>query len=445
MRRSLRCILALFIMVFSAGVVFSEGKKEEALDGKKALNISWFEGGYGRDYLDYAVELFKKDHPDTEVVMDVSPKNHEQLRVRMISGNAPDIFLANESFMDYFALINDDQLIPLNDLLATEAPGGEGTFGDMFLPGILDAGKKNGNYYLAPIFNMFHGLWYSKSEFDRQRWQAPRDYNELLAVSRSIEKSGDMAAFTYQGIYPQYPLRTFFLPSVGVYGGMEALKDLNNLEPGAWKSEAVLKAARDFRDYFRDYGMDGTLALNHTQAQMEFINGRAAMIPCGTWLDNEMKGNWPDGFDLRYLLPPMKRSSDDENYVVMQVMFMAIPSQATNPEAAGDFMKLMYSKELRAYLAEHSGAVMPIRNSTEGIEDKLSPVLVDASRQLNAEDLNTYFASWRLWYKPLFKKVLDSMTEMVVEKITPEEFCEEVEKEAERIRNAPDIVKYRMN
>ena len=442
MKKLLVCML---LIVLACTTVFCEGQKEgNQHNNDKVLKISWFEGGFGRGYLDYAVELFKETHPDVQVVMDIGPKNHEQLRVQMISGDVPDIFLANESFFDYFALINDEQLAPLNDVFASNAPDVDGTFGDMFLPGILDVGFKDGNNYLCPIFNSFHGLWYSKTLFSQNGWKPPQNLAELTEVSKEISESGKLAAFTYQGIYPQYPLRVFFLPTVGAYGGQEALDAINNLEPGAWTNEAVVKAAKDFKEYFKAYAMEGTLALNHTQAQIEFINHRAAFIPCGTWFDNEMKGNWPNDFDLTYLLPPVP-VTDNNRYVVTQVMFTAIPTNAKNKFAAKEFMKLLYSKDVRAFIAKDAGAVMPIKNSTDGLEHYLSPVMVQANNELSRDGVNTYFATWRLWYKPLFKKVLDSMTEMVTGIITPEKFCEEVEKEAERIRKAPDIVKYRVN
>ncbi len=438
-------MLLISIVLVFATVVLSCGNKNSSSStdsNSEVLKLSWFEGGYGREYLDVAVALFREKYPNVEVEMEVSPKNHEQLRVQFIAGNPPDVIFPNDAFLDVFALIQDGQLKPLNNLLESDAPEGSGKFKDIFLPGVLDTGKSGDSYYLAPAFSPFHGLWYSKTLFTEQGWDTPETFEDLLAVSEQIKSSGEMAAFTYQGLYPQYPLRTFLLPLIGAHGGNDALQALNRLEPGAWESEAVLAAARDFRDYYQQYALEGTLALNHTQAQMEFINQRAALIPCGTWLDNEMSGNWPEGFDLTYLLPPVQQSPEDDIFVVMGYSFFAIPTDAENPEMAEEFIKIMYSSEVRKAIAESAGSTMPIKNSTVGIEEFLSPVLVQASEQLDQPHVQTYYSSWRVWYKPLFKKVMDSMTEMVSGRITPEEFCVAVEAEAERIRNSPDITKY---
>ena len=436
-------ILAVFgFFSFASG---GAGPDKKDIRDEKTLEISWFEGGYGRAYVEYAIDKFKEKYPDIEVIAEINPKNHDQLRPRFVAGNPPDIFLANESFFDYFALIAEDQLMPLNDLLDSPAPDGRGKFKDIFLSGILEGGKKDGNYYLAPAFNMFHGLWYSATLFKQNGWQPPLDYGSFVEVSKKIKQGGKMAPFTYQGIYPQYPLRVLFLPSIGVFGGEEALKRINNLEPGAWKQEAVLRAAQRFKEYVSAYLMEGSLALNHTQAQMEFINKKAAFIPCGTWLDSEMKGNWPDDFELTYLTPPMHNSKNDNKYVVMQVLYIAIPAQAKNPKGAEEFLKLIYSRDVRSFIAKQTSGIMPIVNSTEGLEHLLSPVIVKANEELNQENVKVYLSLWRVWYKPLFKKVLDSLTALAAGKITPEQFCSDVEKEAERIRNDSTIPKYRVD
>ena len=439
-----KVVLLVLLSFFVATVspLFANGQREASGSEDNVLSISWFEGGYGREYLDYAVEIFKEKYPEYEVKLDVGPKNHEQLRVQFIAGNPPDIFLANEGFLDYFALINDEQLLPLNDILETPAPDRDGTFKDMFLPGTLNTGKRDGNYYLSPVFSTFFGLWYSESLFEKNNWIIPKTYKEFYEVSDQIKDSGKMAAYTYQGLYPQYPLGSLLIPLIGAHGGIEALEALDKLEPGAWKSEAVLKAVRDLKEHYNKYAMNGTLALNHTQAQMEFINERAAIIPCGTWLENEMKGNWPENFDLKFMVPPVAQEKGEDNYVVMGYMFVAVPKEAANPTAAKDFLKILYSKKVLANMAKTGGVTMPIKNSTEGIDNLLPQVLVEANQELSQKNIQTYFISWRLWYKPLFKKVMDSITEMVSGKITPEEFCEDVEKEAERTRRAPEIIKY---
>jgi N-acetylglucosamine transport system substrate-binding protein len=188
--------------------------------------------------------------------------------------------------------------------------------------------------------------------------------------------------------------------------------------------------------------MDGTIALNHTQAQMEFINGRAAMIPCGTYLENEMKGNWPDNFELKYMFTPVGHENGGKKYTWATCDFISIPAKAQNPEMAKEFLKILYTEEVRTVGAEKSGGVNPIIGGAEGFDDLLPASVVYTNSMLSQDGVNVIFGKYEIWYKTLYKKAQDSLTALVTGKYTPEQFAKEVEAEAERVRNDDSIMKY---
>lgn len=409
----------------------------------KELDISWFEGGNGREYIEFALEKFQEKYPDVVIKTDIGPKNADTLRPRFVAGNPPDIIMANYSDLDYFALIADGQLAPIDDVLASPAPGDETkTLKDIFVPGILDRGENNGKNYILPGFVHYYGLWYDGALFDENSWDVPENYDEWVNISQKISDSGEMSPFTYQGLYPSYLLRTMFFPLVVSYGGTEAIDDIDNLVPGAWQSDAIINAAKDIQEYTEKYLMDGTIALNHTQAQMEFINSRAAMIPCGTYLENEMKGNWPDGFELKFMFAPTGNGNDSKKYSWATCDFISIPAKAKNPDMAKEFLKILYTEEVRAAGAEKVGGVHPIIGGADGFDDVLPASVVYTNGMLSQDNVNVIFGKYEIWYKTIYKKAQDSLTALVTGKYTPEQFADEVEAEAERVRNDDSIVKY---
>jgi ABC-type glycerol-3-phosphate transport system substrate-binding protein len=46
------------------------------------------------------------------------------------------------------------------------------------------------------------------------------------------------------------------------------------------------------------YFQPGAMGMSHTEAQLQFLLGRAAMVMCGSWLKSEMLGKIPAGFQL---------------------------------------------------------------------------------------------------------------------------------------------------
>ena len=58
-----------------------------------------------------------------------------------------------------------------------------------------------------------------------------------------------------------------------------ALSDaLNALEPGAFSNPKVLEATALFQELVAEYYQPGAMAMTHTESQLEFVNGNAAMI-----------------------------------------------------------------------------------------------------------------------------------------------------------------------
>ena len=72
------------------------------------------------------------------------------------------------------------------------------------------------------------------------------------------------------------------------------------------------------------------------------------MLACGSWLENEMAGNWPDGFELAYMETPAGDAADDETYVVVTGNMFAFPSAAENKDWIGEFLQTYYSADSAA-------------------------------------------------------------------------------------------------
>src|SRR5207245_8487241 len=133
----------------------------------------------------------------------------------------------------------------------------------------------------------------------------PHTWSELLSLCAKIKAAG-IAPITYQGKYLYYMIDGFLLPWAVSAGGIKVVDDAQSLVPGAWKSPAFLQAARMIKELKdKGYFQDGANGMSHTESQMEFVSGRAAMIPCGTWLHSEMSKVMPPDFQMVYFRPPV--------------------------------------------------------------------------------------------------------------------------------------------
>jgi N-acetylglucosamine transport system substrate-binding protein len=403
------------------------------------LEVRVFQGGYGVDFFERAAREYEKAHPGVKIDLKGDPRIWEQLRPRFVAGEPPGLTFPGWG-MDHYALIYEKQAYPLDDWLLT-TPHGEtaGTWRDTFLPEILKLGEYNGQTYLLPYYLTLNGWWYNAGLFEENGWTPPTTYDELLTLAEQI-KAKDIAPLTYQGKYPYYALQGFLVPWAISIGGIQVLRDVEALKPGAWTQDAFVQAAEKVDELRkRGFFQNGANGMSHTEAQMEFLSGEAAMIPCGTWLESEMKKQTPPGFRMRFFLPPrISGGKGDPTALQVGVEPWLVPTLGRNPALAVDFFKYLTSRpKAREFILE-KGTLTAVRGSADG---ELPDTLRAPARAL-ADAKVTWTAQYGKWYKSLEEESRSAMAALLQGSLTPRAFCEKVEAAAKKVRDDPNIPKH---
>lgn len=428
MRKKLYTMLAVLSVVFiiagcSGGS--DEGKKKEGTgDEKQVLEISVFEGGHGSEIWEKTIEQFEKQHGNVEVKANISPENHETLRINILEGNPPDLYFANSAMLDNYRLIDEGQLSTIDSLINEEIDGGE-TISDMLIPSIKEGFTIDDSMYLMPFDILVFGQFYDEQLFEDHDVTIPENIDEYIEVGQTLANS-DIDMFTYPGVVPVY-LTWSFVPTVGSIGGPEALAKIENIEEGAWSQPAVVEALeRIERLRDEDLIQNGVLAFDHTQAQMEFINHRAATIVTGSWLENEMEGNWPEDFNLKFLGTPWNEA-DESPFISFVSSVLAIPEEAKNKELAMEFVQFMYSDENMELWAKEAGIVRPIQDVSD-YSEYLPDSVVDAMDALNDPDIVSHVQLFTDRYAEVTDALDDNLNALIDGHISIEEFTEAMEK-----------------
>ena len=215
------------------------------------LTIKVFKGGYGDDFFIEAGEEYGEEF-GIEVVTEGDPRMWDRLRPDFVAGNPPDVAWPGWG-MDYWALVFDDQIEPMDSYLAMKPyDSDEGTWRDTFDEQLLKLGQFDGKQYMMPYHVNLNGWWYHKTMFEENGWTPPSTFEELLELGEKMKAKG-IAPLTFQGQYPYYMLYGFIYPWTISSGGIEAWNDCQNLVPGAWKSEHILKGRSVSRDLERPW------------------------------------------------------------------------------------------------------------------------------------------------------------------------------------------------
>ena len=449
------CIAVAFLVVFGAlgcgpkgeesspggggtsgSTVTAKSAPTGETDVKGNIEVQAFKGGYGIDFYQAAAKEFDAK-AGTHTTVDGGPRVWEQLRPRFVAGEPPDLAFPGWD-MDHWALADEGQIFTLDDALKSKPYEGEGAWIDTFEPALLKMGQANGKQYVLPYYFNVMGWWYDPGVFQKNGWTVPKTYDELLALCEKIKAKG-MAPITFQGKYPYYMITGMLMPWARSIGGKDAVTAAQNLEPGAWKSEAFLKAAQMIDDLNKKgFYQQGAVALSHTESQQEFLQGKAAMIPCGTWLESEMSKVMPPGAQMAFMLPPVVAGGKgDPSSLIIAIEPWMVPSGAKNPNGAVALFNYMTSLPKAKQFVEQKGTLMAIKGSDEA---KLPKTLVEPARVFK-ESKDVWAQMYREWYRAFEKEIENALTAMLNGELTPQGFCDRVEAAAEKTRNDTDIIK----
>lgn len=403
----------------------------------------FFAGGFGDDYIKYAASLQEKLHPGTTVKVQSIQKIQEQLQPRFVAGDPPDVIDNSGANMIKMAdLVRDEQLADLAELMeapALDTPGKK--VKDTLFPGSQNSAIFGGVQYGINMAYTVSGLWYSKPAFEKAGYTYPKTWAEMLTLCEDIKKTG-VAPWTYQGKYPYYIWGIVMNALIYYSGGNEALKLLDNLEPKAWSNPDVVRAVEDlYQLWDKGYILDGTSGLTHTESQTEWLKGSATFIPCGNWLENEMKTVTPADFNMVVANTPgyTDGKGDLTGVNAGGGETFVVPSKAKNVKHGMEYLRCLISKDSAKFFAENVRAIMPVYGGTEGAN--LSDAVKSAVSL--AEAGTPFVMNFPNWYSAIATELEVRTGELMTGTINPAEFIEAMQKSADAVASDPDITKFK--
>lgn len=401
------------------------------------LEVAVFEGGYGITWHKQIARQYEKLHPGITINLWGDPRVDEKLKPRVLRNNPPD--LANCS-LPVWKLILANKLLPLDDALTSPAYGQpDKKWRDTLTPGVLSAFQYQNKTYAMPSNLSIWTCWYDKRMFRKQGWQAPKTWDEFMALCDKIKAAG-IAPLAFQGKYPTYAWPVL----LALYQRMvpfDVWYEMQDIKPGAFLRPEFIQAARMMQEMATKYYQKGAMSMTHTESQMEWVNGRAAMVFCGLWLKNEMKEAIPPGFEMAcFPIPTVPGGKGDataayggggENFFVF--------TEAKHPKEALDFLKYMMSKEAAQAYALQLSTLSPVRDSVKGItipSDLQSAVdVVDHSSRFYSDMLGSLYLEFQ-------NSVLrDALADLLSGSLPPEQFAARLEAGIDKARRNPEIYK----
>ena len=400
------------------------------------LEVAVFEGGYGIEWHKSVARRYEAEHPGIRINLWGDPRVDEKLKPRILRRRPPDLASCN---LPVWKLIVAGKLYPLDETLDSPACGQNVTWRQSLEPGVLNDFVYNGKTYAVPTNLGAWVCWYDARQFREHGWKPPQTWSEFTALCDAIKAAG-VAPLAFQGKYPTYAWSTL----LSLYQRLVPLERwyaMQDLEPGAFTDPEFVHAARLLQQMATRHFEAGALAMTHTESQMEWVNGRAAMVFCGLWLKNEMKMAIPPGFEMACFAVPMVEGGRGDPRAVYGGGFenFFVFADARHPKEAADFLKFMLSIESARDYVERLDTLSPVKDCAKG--GRISPGLqsavdvLDRRSRIFADRLGDLYLEFNM------TALQQALADLVSGKIAPEEFGSRLEAAIDAVRRNPDIYK----
>ncbi|MCX4748981.1 N-acetylglucosamine/diacetylchitobiose ABC transporter substrate-binding protein [Kitasatospora sp. NBC_01287] len=394
------------------------------VEARAPLDVVIFKGGYGDGYARAIEGIYRQSYPGATVTHLATQEISGKLQPRFNAGSPPDVIDdsgAQQLKLD--VLRRASQLTDLSALL--DAPCRDDParkVSETLLPGTVEQGSIDGRMYALNYVYTVHGLWYSRRLFSERGWSPPGSWDEFLSLGATIKRSG-IAPFCHQGKYPSY-VSGLLLDLIAKQGGGELVARIDALDPAAWDDPAVLAGAVAFGEIMReDYLLPGTNGMTHTEAQTAWCQGRAAFIPCGSWLENEMAAITPAGFDMAFLPVPALPGDRLPRHAVRAGAGepFVVPARARNRAGGLEFLRIMLTKEAAGRFAVAANALTVLKDGI-GPEVVLEPGTRSAAAALAAAGRDTFDYTYPDLQTAFDLALQNATNELVNSRITPRQW-----------------------
>lgn len=360
-------------------------------DGKTSIKIS-YTPGFGDTWAIQTARSFllSEEGKNYYMILDNDSELTTSVSSKLESGmGVSDIYFPLAS--DWYSYAALGQLANLDDLYAMTIPGETKTVGEKIRGSWTTYGKAavggETHYYVFPGNENITGIVYNKTMFDKYGWEVPETVSELTALCEKIvsDTKGKIAPFVYPGTvsggYWDFIGTNWWLQISGSEKLNEFMKfdsaEVYNPMASGSPSEGKLEMLEIFEKLIVEnrskYTLAGSASKSHTLAQVSFLQGQAAMIPNGNWIEKESLSAMTDEYRMMATpRPDSVKPQADGTYKIYnypgQPDYIFIPSMAKNIEGAKKYLAYLCRDDVLELYTSVTGTTRPFDYDVDNCE-----------------------------------------------------------------------------
>lgn len=357
----------------------------------KILNIKFFNGGYGREWLDEMKTEFEKDYPGLQINLEPSTNNadFQSLLKNELETDPYDLYISHDIAWEtlggsehLLADLTDDlyESVIYTDTKNNDTPI---RFRDLLLQSSLTSSAFNGRFYKVAQVQGAGGIMYNKTMFNEHGWEVPTTYEELTALCETIYGAG-IAPFLVAGTEGYLWDSLVYDWWIQLAGQDEFNRLLEGKDKNCWNPE-VYPYHKQAYTYWYDlfvknkdkYMLRGFEGLSNIMANAVFLAGKAAMMPATAWAVNELGADnlAEANIDVGLIPTPyVKEAKKDENGNFIRVCYdvagrdSMVVAEKGNKALAMEFLRWMSETENSLIFPKNvSGMLLGFQYETDAL------------------------------------------------------------------------------
>jgi len=313
---------------------------------------------------DVIIPAFNKHYPDIKVVF--SPTNPNEydavLDSKLQAGTAGDLITCRP-FGKSLQLYKNGYLAPLNDL-----PGMENYTDFAKTAWSTDDGSVT---FCVPMASVIHGFLYNKDLFDKYGYEAPKTWEEFMALLAKMKKDAPALSPLVMGTKDQWEAATMGWHSIApnYYHGEEGRKAFMAGKEG-FHTDGFLQGFEALAQW-APYLPRGYKAVSYSDAQQLFTHGRGFIYPAGSWdigVFHQMNPNLKMG---AFKSPPPAGAT--KSYISDHPdIALGLNPASKNADAAKKFLEWLTTEEFASLYGNALPGFFPLHNYNITITDPVA-------------------------------------------------------------------------
>lgn len=304
--KSISLFLAVLMLVGTLSAC-GGGNKSNSKGGKTVIKISYWNSGFGSEWLESLIKKFEAKYPKYTVELETTAAQDAFIAAFGVEDADPyDLYIGT-------LIKSSKYCIDLNEILDCKVEGESKTIREKFLPYYLEMEERtDGTVKTLSGGGGVYGVVYNKKIFNKAGIkQLPRTTNELALVASSITDSGTPAFchFSPRGYWHwmQY-VWTLQYEGIDAYRNLyeHPTKELLTTKDGRYQTVKVLEKLVTPKNT-----LTGSNSESHIAMQTRLLQGKCAMMVNGSWLINEMPDS-ENASDFEMMKTPVISSITDK-------------------------------------------------------------------------------------------------------------------------------------